>query len=590
LVSLGQIDPYRSNGYGLISQLTWAWWLGLAGALAAVAVALVNARALIVCPAVILLVFILFGTMPAVEPVARFAAAYATTGFSSYVASHGHVLPNVDARALWPGDYAAIGFLSRAMHVPPYWFIAWAPVVLNLSYLFPIKALANATLTSRQAQWATLPLFLIFNWVGQSYLSAQGINYLIYLTVLCIVIRVFGARDDMAKPVRSVLNLGVTRSLARHLHRLGRPPALASEAGPEAETPGRMPAPPADRESDQSRLFLLLLLLLIGASIVSHQFTPAVIAVVLLALTLLGRIRLKGLWLIVAVATVAWLSWVGQPFWVGHIREVFGGVTQLGSSFSSNVGSRVGTGHVPGRSAVQYARAFASILTWALAAAAAINLWRKGRPRWTMLALVVAPAALVFGVTYGGEAGLRVLLFGLAPASILIASGLERGIGNGKLATAVPIVAGLALAALFPLTAYGNEAFEAFTPDEVAAARYVNQKIPQGSLVIVANPNNPLSAGEIGRFRENSEKGVLHLDPTEITTIVNPIAKKQPVWIYLSRGQEKWSESMNGYQPGWLTPIQDNLMKTGHVQVVFHSSTATVYEWTVSGPTGKAAS
>ncbi len=164
-----------------------------------------------------------------------------------------------------------------------------------------------------------------------------------------------------------------------------------------------------------------LILLFVGASVVSHQFTPIALCVVPFALAAVGRTKMKTLWLITAVLTFGWLSWQGRVYWLGNLSQIFGGVGQVGVVVNSSVGDRLQS--VPsGRLLVEHARIAASVVTFLGAALGFWWSWRRGRTQWTLAVLAIAPVFVALATSYGGEVALRILLFSLAPAAVLIAS------------------------------------------------------------------------------------------------------------------------------------------------------------------------
>ena len=139
-------------------------------------------------------------------------------------------------RMSWPGLFSATGMAARAMGVSPTWFFRWAPLVLNLLYLLPVKVIANTTLKRPRAQWLALAVFLLGNWLDQDYFSPQAVDLLLYLAVIAILVRVFGhsRRQASACPTRNgVSNCGRTSGPRRRIFWL-----------PKTAQSGEHPVPP----------------------------------------------------------------------------------------------------------------------------------------------------------------------------------------------------------------------------------------------------------------------------------------------------------------------------------------------------------
>ncbi len=562
--SLGRLHPYGAGQLGLLPQLPATWWLGLVLVLAAVLAELLrpSPRPAAAVLAIGALALVLHGTLPAVEPTPRFSAAYEIAGFAQYVEQHGRTLPDLDARMSWPGMLSAAGLLGGAMGVPAIWFVRWAPLVFNLAYLLPVKAIADATLRTPRARWAALPAFLVANWIDQDYFSPQAVGLLLYLVVLAIVVRTFPSLGTQPAPLRHVIASAPYRSVASHLRAAARLPQAAVGEGPP------------DVESATGRAALGgLALLLTLAVVVSHQFTPLALVVVLLCLALLGRTALPWLWLFVLAATFAWLSWEAETYWAGHLSTIFGNVGNAGALIGGGVTGRV-RGVPGGRLVVQWARLAATGTTAAGAAAGFLVLWRRGRTHWSMAVLAAAPALVALGVNYGGEIFLRILLFSLAPCAVLVAGFVDAARPRPR-AVAAALGVLLVLAGLFPLARYGNESFEAIAPGDLAAARWVVAHVPPGATVWVANGDNPLDGLAAGRLR------------VETAATGEPSAGRRLAkgdWLYLSRSQGEYAVSNQGYPAGnWVRSAVAFLVSGGSVRIVHRTATADVLE--VTAPT-----
>ncbi len=98
------------------------------------------------------------------------------------------------------------------MGVSPLWFLRWAPLVLNLSYLLPLKVIANVTLRSERARWLVLPLFLAGNWIDQDYFSPQGVDFFLYLVVIAVLLKSFSSRGSQPATVRRIIFFTPLRS------------------------------------------------------------------------------------------------------------------------------------------------------------------------------------------------------------------------------------------------------------------------------------------------------------------------------------------------------------------------------------------
>ena len=317
---------------------------------------------------------------------------------------------------------------------------------------------------------------------------------------------------------------------------------------------------------------LAVLLLVLGASAVSHQITPAALCLVLFGLTVTGRTGLRMLWLLLACLVWAWLSWEGHAYWSDHLAKVFGSAGHVGSTLNATVTARL-QGSTPERSFVQGGRVLAAAIIWLGALGGFLALWRRGRTLWTMVIVAVFPVAVAGAVSYGGEVALRLLLFSLAPAAVLIASLIDhRVLGRAPVTMCLAIAASLLV--LFPLVRFGNESFEAISPDDLAAATWIHAHVAAGADIYVADRDEPLDGTDVGAYRLVLAGGLVTLQGAQLTGHL-PVTRV-PTYVYLTRSQDNYGVDFLGYRSGWMSDFLDHLLQTGDVHVVFRNSTAVV--------------
>lgn len=564
-LSLSSIHPYAATDTGLVSMLPVVWWLSLLLALIGLAVEIQRdpPRGAPCVLSLVALALVLHGTLPATEVTPRFAAAYTIAGFSDQLAKTGTPLPLLDARMSWPALFSATGMAARAMGVDSRWFLRWAPFVLNLLYLLPVRVIANATLKSARARWLALAVFLLGNWIDQDYFSPQAVDLLLYLAVIAILVRVFAARGRQPGIVRDVMQSRVVVAFMDRVRRIFWLPKAAQS--------GEMPVP---RRSTAELAFLYFLILAIAFAIVaSHQFTPLALCVVLFVLAMTGRTKLNLLWIITSVLAFAWFSWLARIYWVGHLHAVFGGIGQVGGVVSGTVGTRLQNASAE-RLLVQDSRLAVSAVIVLSAVFGFWWSWHRGRTQWTLVILVVAPMAVALVTDYGGEVALRVLLFSLAPASVLIALLVDEGLTT-RISLAIVIVVIALITAMFPLARYGNESFEAMAPGDVAATDWIQRHVPTGSTLLVVIDDLPMA--ESPSLSVDVAGGLAFASTDEDRRRLTTTANAQPhVWILLTRSQYEYGTVVGGYPPGWLSALERRLLATGSVEVKYRSSSAVV--------------
>ena len=348
------------------------------------------------------LVVCLDGVTSFIEPAARFATSYQIAGYVQYISVTGKAAPDLAAYFSWPGFFALMSFIRGAaglhgvLELMRFW-----PMLIDLLTLPPFFLLMRNLRISWRATWLAGFLLVVGNWVGQDYFSPQSLNYVLYLTFLAILVNWFTdpglSRTTQDQPG------GLNRV---HRFVFGR------------LEPGELDPRPA---STGQRVFLLAILIgIVLVSVMSHQLTPFYMTGACLALVLIRRCRLSGLWILCAVLVATWLSFAAVDYWSGHLSNIFGGVGNLGGNLTSSVGGRLA-----GSTATHLLTLHARVgVAGAIVGLAVLGLLRRrfrGFDDRVLIALFILPMLTVGLQSYGGEIALRIYLFLLPPACVLAA-------------------------------------------------------------------------------------------------------------------------------------------------------------------------
>ena len=186
MASIGHI-----HNLGLITVLGWPYFVALALLSLGVVLELqrdeLAPRRLIAL--IVAFVVVLFGTSSALVPVATITDSYIHMGFVGYIAHHGHVLNNYDARFSWPGAFAlAASVLAFTGQSSALVFLRWFPVVIELAYLAPLLVIARKSGVSKRASYLGIVFFYVGNWIYQDYFSPQALNFFFFLVVVATVL------------------------------------------------------------------------------------------------------------------------------------------------------------------------------------------------------------------------------------------------------------------------------------------------------------------------------------------------------------------------------------------------------------------
>jgi hypothetical protein len=570
-LSLSAAEPSRVGDLGLITAVPTPAFASLAllGIGFVLALHERGLRAALLAAHLVVFVLLLHGAAALVEPEPRFATAWLHAGFVEYIGRTGDTLPSLDARFNWPGFFSGAALLMRGVGLDdPMPLLKWSAVGFNLLALVPVYLIAATTSRDPRVPWLATWLFVPANWVGQDYFSPQALGFVLFLTMVVLLLRYFSGVSPGAQP-RAVSGAG--SRLTRWLWRVAR-------AEGEAAAPGEVDA--------STRQALFAVLLLIYCAIVwSHQLTPYFAIAGVSGLVLVGGCRLRSLPLLMVVIATAFISYLAVTYWAGHLHEIFGGLGRVGSAVSSNVGNRVSGSEA--HELVAQVRMLMTVAVFALAFVGAARRWRARSTSLPLLVLAAAPFSVVFLQDYGGEALLRSYLFALPFAVALMAASLAPSPrpGLGALTASAVLVATALLVAGFFVARFGNEAFEMVRPGEAAAIEHLHRTAPPGSTLVSAVENVPWRSKGIERFMYTSVPPRLQSPQLDLEFVIDEL-RKNPFGGYfvITRGQVEVARLTLGVGRGWERQIYRRLAAGHEFQLILSNRDARVYRLRRGGP------
>lgn len=548
--STGDVD-----GYGLISAIPTSTWIG-GGVVLLCAVAVLGPRPrdhAALAGLLALAALVIHGAPGIIEPHPRFPVAWLHTGFIDQISQNGVLLRDLDARFSWPGFFAGGALLDQVAGTDgTLWLIRFAPVFLTLLTCLGLWVLGRRLGFDAVPCGAAALGYLMLNWAGQDYFSPQGMAFILYLTVLVLTLRWFPG----AGPASDSL--------------LGR--LLRSSSSDESPADVRAPADPTTL-----RWRVLAIVGLSSAIIVSHQLTPGFLTIVLLGLGLTGLISLRWLGVMVALLTVAWLSFGGETWWLGHLDTLTGSVGDVGSIVEENVSERSG-GASEAREVLLQARLGLSAVVWLTTAALLLRSWWRGPSRATLVlaVLTAAPFPLLAAQPYGGELVIRIYFFVLPPAVLVLVLAL---VPDDAVSALRRGLFGLALVALLPLlmlARFGNEEFEMVLDEDRTVADTLMAEAPRGSTVFIANGQALVNFERVGELRYRS------LYPPAAEEVIGFLEGADPDegrFVYLSRPQDLYLQQTESRPVGWMEELGDDLIDTDRFIVHRHGPTGSVLEF-----------
>ena len=125
----------------------------------------------------------------------------------------------------------------------------------------------------------------------------------------------------------------------------------------------------------------------------------------------------------------------------------------------------------------------------------------------------------------------------------------------------------------FLVIRYGNERFEYFSPDEVAAVDWLYANAAPRSQLVALNPQVAWRDRDITTYAYLGQIEQRHLDEAEeILSYLTPKSGADG-YLLMTRSQAAYGEMVQGEPPGWTAEVERMLVATGQAEVVFRNAT-----------------
>lgn len=474
--SLQNADPARMNDFGLVSVLPAAYFVAL-GLLTLSFIWTLRRPALnqvLLLLHLTALIFIIHGTPQILYGTLRYSWAWKHLGIIDYIQRHGTVNPSIhylNAYHNWPGFFTLAAFINQVAGLnSSLRYAGWAPVFFNLLDLAVLFVIYKTLTPNRRLVWLAAWLFYLTNWVGQDYFSPQAMGFFLYLVVIAAVLKWF--RSHHVPTLASVKRWLPGEKLATFYHRMLVRSNLAN--------------PPEEAGTARQRVALMSVVILVCAVIASsHQLTPLMAVSALTLLVLFMVTDQPYLPLLMAAFTVIWVVFMA----VGFLNANLPWVVRSFGLFSENIQSNLI--NLSDASSSQQVIAWIdrglTLSVWVLGGLGVLRRYRAGHFDLPAFLMAAAPFPMLVVNSYGGEMLFRVYLFSL-PFMIFFAAGLlVPGVEPNQPARIKPIITtavSLTILTGFLFGYYGKDRMFYFTKNEVAAAQYLVDNAPYGSLIL----------------------------------------------------------------------------------------------------------
>ncbi|MEU2897085.1 hypothetical protein ACWC4E_07150 [Streptomyces sp. NPDC001273] len=555
-------DVSRLDDFGLVTALHPAFWAGLAVLTAGFWFTVRDPRRPGGWAAAYVLGLLLMqrATQAVVYPTPLYAWAWKHDGVVDHLLTAGGLqsadqVGDMAVYDQWPGFFAAQAALVRLLGVESAaMYMAWWPLVSSLMLLLPLLLIYRTFTEDRRLIWTGVWLFLVADWVGQDYFSPQSVAFALHLGVLAVVLR-----------------------------RYGRPGGARGRRG--------------------QAVWTVVLSVLVVTIVISHQLTPAMLIVSLLALCLVRRSRD---WVPAVTTVVLFLAWcltAALPFLSAALPDMIRSVGDVGGNVATGYGATpTGTGAV----ATSWA---ARLLSGTVLLLAVIGIWRQRVLRhraMPLLLMAAAPLPMFAASSYGSEMIFRVLMFMLPSVAFFAAAALlpgvrtlaaepeadtrgpapRPGVGRRGIGLAGPLLVLLAGTLAFVPSYSGKDRINYFPPEEVALVRQLFDEAPEGSMVVAANRNYPLAYASYGTidhywFLEDERRHVDEIvrDPeAALARDMTGVERPGRAYFLLTQGQFADSEMNGRLTEDQLKRIRESVSASPRFRLVAENRAGAFYE------------
>jgi hypothetical protein len=575
-VSLSQVNLSRMDDYGLMSVLPWTFYAAFI--LLTIGFALALHQPQLSEPILLLdlgvLILFIHGTPQLLYGTLRYAWAWKHIGVVEFIQRHGSIDPNVDAYHNWPGFFALGALFTDAAGLDSaLGYAGWGPAFFNLVFVGALLMIFKTLTTDRRLVWLGVWFFALTNWIGQDYFSPQAFGYFLYLIVIGICLAWFRVTTPPGK-------LAIKRWV-----RLDR---LASRLR-DLFTRALNSAPPGPPSHPYQRVGMMMIVLpILGVVAASHQLTPFMMISALAALVVLQITTTRNLPLLMVVFTGTWMLYLAEAFLRGNLYWV---VDSIGQLFQVSSPDLVDISIASRDQAVVaiVGRVFTAFVGL-LALLGGIRRLRAGYWDLAAITLIVVPFAMLVANSYGGEMLFRSYFFALPFLAFFAGALLQprpaAGASGWRTAATILLSGALFVGLLFAY--YGKERMYFFTRPEVAAAQYLYDGAPKGSIFVSVTWDYPSLFHNYEYYRNApiccGSKQILPRGQATLVADLLRLMKSHPVgYVIFSRGQRAHVEMIGLMPLDQLAMAEQTIRQSTEFRLVYQNSDAEIYAWVNPG-------
>jgi hypothetical protein len=527
---------------------------------------------------VFLYVVMMHGTPQFLYGTLRYSWAWKHVGIIDYIIRHQAINPNIEVLPVyhnWPGFFALNAmFTELAGFSSAHIYAGWGPVFFETLFALSLFALFRLFTTDRRIQWLGVWLFLLTNWVGQDYFAPQAFTYFLLIVVFILALTGFGVEPQIfhekfiTRFARAAKFLRLPMRFQRWVLGLKPPPMHISEG-----------------KSASHWILKLMILLIFGVIVSTHQLTPPIGLFSALFLVLFGLVRWRVLPIWMLLLVVFWLVFPARAYnntVIGSTLESFGKINQTVDSGFVDV-AQISAG----QAVVSWMGRGLSAAIILLGGLGAFWRLRKGYLDLPALLLAVAPFLVLFLNSYGGEALFRVFFFMLPYLAFLAAAALAPSRQTTRNWLHSVMIGGLSLVFLvaFLFAYYGKERQYSFTKLEVEAAEYLYSNASPNSLLVEGSRNYPtlflnyenFTYVAIDREPKESVDNLIADPETVLYRWLSDSRRYSSSYLIITRSQKLYTDEIRGIPSGSLEKVETILRNSNMFEVVYSNKDAVIF-------------
>jgi hypothetical protein len=584
-LSLSRIDLANVNDFGLISVLPIEYF-------AALVLIVIGFSWAILCwtgqpwlpySYVFMFTVVIHAVSPIIYPAPKYSYVYKHIAVVRYIEEYGEVHRYIDIYQNWPGLFDACALFDAATGLDAASYANWAELFFMVCCLVGFRYILRGLTNNDNHIAVTLLLFSVGLWTAPIYLAPQSLGYFLAFMVVGLALRCLG--PDPSAPAQQRLT-ALTNRMSDVVRR-SRVWRVTLPVGADG------PVPSTGLSSIRPDLpafgAILVILMLAGAIVISHQLTPFF---VLLSLTILVLARrCSAWWLPIAIAVMFVLQIVASYDYLSQHQSL------ISLDFFQNIQGAQSGSPSPGTAGHRFVALIARVVSAAILGLALLGWWRVERHErgaWLLL-LALAPGLLVFVQGYGGEGIYRVYIF-MLPWLSYLGSSLLLSIRRVRPVVAMPVFALVSAVGvlLFIVSHFGYERVSIMPPQEVAASEWFERNTPPGSVINFLSFNYPSpSTSQYARHFTGAEIwGVSvfsnvkfagrRLDLTDVPDTIELIHSfsnpGSPSYLALGPSEAAFAESYGFAPVDSVNQFSDLLVRDPRFRMVFRNKDAIILE------------